>query len=306
MLVPRDVVTDPVLGNVSISYRNADYIADKVFPVVTVGKQSGKYYIFDKSSLSVAESLRAAGSPSNEVEHAYGTATFYAEDHALKEFIPDEVVDQTDAGLDPLVDATENVTERLLIGKEVELATMLTDTTQVTQNVTLAGVTQWSDYVNSDPLIDVRNARIAIRGQIFRTPNTLILGQQVFDILVDHPDIIDRLKYSQLGVVTEELLARLFQVETVLIGSAGKNSGTEGAVDTLSYVWGKNAVLLYVAPRAGLRQVSAGYTFQYGAPRVKRWRDEDREGTYVRVGGYYYDLVLTAVGAAYLIKNAVA
>lgn len=306
MLSPRDVITDPVLGNVSIAYSNDTYIADRIFPVVQVGKQSGKYYLFDKTSLALSDSLRAAGSPSNEVEHAYSTDTYFAEDHALKEFVPDEVQDQTDPGIDVLSDATENVTERILVGKENELATMLTDTAQVTQNTTLSGTAQWSDYANSDPIGDVRTGRSTIQGQMFRKANTLLLGQQVFDVLVDHPDIVERVKYSALGVITEELLARVFQVEQVIVGGAGKNTGTEGAADALSYVWGKNAILLYVPTRAGMRQPAAGYTFTYGAPRVKRWRDEDREGTYVRVGGYYYDQKITAVGGIYLIKNAVA
>ena len=114
------------------------------------------------------------------------------------------------------------------------------------------------------------------------------------------------MKYSALGVITADLLARVFQLEKVLIGEAGKNTAVDGQTDSLSYVWGKHAVIAYVAPKMGIKTLTAGLTFVYGTRTVKRWRDEDREGTYVRVGGDNYIQKIVAVGALYLVKNAVA
>jgi len=306
MLVQQDVVIDPALSNVSVKYTNGAFIADSVFPVVKVSKQTGKYYIYDKSNLKIDASLRAAGSPSNEVDFGLSTASFITDDHALKGFVADEIQDQAEASLNPIVDETEMLTEKLQLDREQNLATILTDTGLVTQNTTLSGTSQWSDYNNSDPIGDIRKARSDIQSATFNKPNTLILGQQVFDVLVDHPDIIDRVKYSALGVITADLLARVFQLEKVLIGEAGKNTAVDGQTDSLSYVWGKHAVIAYVAPKMGIKTLTAGLTFVYGTRTVKRWRDEDREGTYVRVGGDNYIQKIVAVGALYLVKNAVA
>lgn len=306
MLVQQDVVIDPALSNVSVRYTNGSFIADQIFPVVKVSKQTGKYYIYDQSNLRADATLRAAGSPSNEVDFGLSTASFIAEDHALKGFVADEIQDQAEASLNPLADEAELLTDKLQLDREVNLAAILTATASVTQNTTLSGTSQWSDYNNSDPIGDVRTARTTIQAATFRRANTLILGQQVFDVLVDHPDIIERVKYSALGVISEELLARVFQLEKVFVGSAGKNTAVEGQTDSLSYVWGKNAVVAYVAPKMGIKTLTAGLTFEYGTRSVKRWRDEDREGTYVRVGGDNYIQKIVAVGALYLIKNAVA
>lgn len=306
MLVQQDVVIDPALSNVSIKYSNDTFIADMIFPVVPVAKQTGKYYIYDKSNLRIDKTLRASGSGANEIDFGLTTASFSCDDHALKSFVADEVQEQAEAALNPLIDETETITEKLMLDRESALATMLADIAQMTENTTLSGTTQWSDYSNSDPIGDIRTARTNIHSKTFKKPNTLILGKQVFDMLVEHPQIIERIKYSQLGVVTAELLARVLQVEKVLVGEAGSNTAAEGQTDSLSYVWGKHAVVAYIAPRVGLKTLTLGLTFTYSQRQVKRWRDEDREGTYVRIGKDNYDQKIVAVTAGYLIKNAVA
>jgi len=304
-LTQRDVVVDPVLSNVSIRYSNEDFVWNRVMPVFPVGKQSGKYYKYDKANLRAVDTERAGGSPANEVEYGLSTDSVFANDHALKEFVDDQVRDQADQALNPLIDATEDVTERLQIGTEKALATTMADTTTITQNTTLSGTDQWSDFSNSDPIGDVRTGMQTVRKAIGRKPNTLLLGQEVFDKLQDHTDIIERIKYSQLAATTEELLARIFNVERVIVASSIENTAHEGAADSLGYIWGKHAWILYVAPQRRLKTITFGWTFTWKDRVTKRWRDEDREGTYVRVN-WNYDQKIVAAEAAYLIKNAVA
>ena len=305
MLTPRDVVVDPVLSNVSVAYKNEEYIAEQVFPVFTVGKQGGKYYKYDKSALRRNKTNRAAGSPANEVEYGLTTDSFYCEDHALKEAIPFEVIEQADAALNPEMDATESVTEMLLIDKEVALATSLTNTSIVTQNVTLSGTDQWSDFDNSDPFDDIRTGINTVQTAIGRRPNTIILGQQTFNKLIDHPDIVDRIKYTSGTGITADMLARLFDVKRVLIGSAVQNTAVEGQADSLAYIWGKHAIICYVADAPKLKQVTLGYHFTYKTREAEKWDDGDAKARYVRVHDNYVQ-EFVAAEAAYLIKNAIA
>lgn len=307
VLTTSDVYVDPALSQVSIKYTNDTFIADVVCPMIKVAKMTGKYFVYDKSNLRIDRTQRALGSPANEVDFGVDpTGTYICSDHALKEFTPDQIQDQADAALNPLVDSVENITEKLLLDREQNAANLLTSTSNLTQNVTLAGTAQWSDYTNSDPIGDVRTARTTIHQNTFKKPNTLILGKQVYDILIEHPAIIERIKYSQLGVVTPELLARVFQVEKILVGEAGSNTAKEGQTDALSYVWGKNAVVAYIAPQIRLKMLTLAATFVYGVRTAKRWRDEDREGTYVRIGNDNYVQQIIAAAAGYLIAAATA
>lgn len=307
MLVQQDVVVDPALSNVSVKYTNDTFIADLLAPILKVAKQTGKYYIYDKSNLRVDKTLRAGGSPANEVD--YGMAprgVLSCDDHALKGFVDDLVQDQADAALNPLIDETEIITEKLFLDREVNASKLLFSTSNITQNTTLASTAQWSDFSNSDPIGDIRTARTTIHAATFKKPNTLALGKQVFDMLCDHPQLVERIKYSQLGIVTEDLMARVFQLEKILVGEAGQNTAAEGQTDSLSYVWGKGALVAYVSPVIRLKVLTLALTFTYSTRTVKRWRDEDREGTYVRVGNDNYQQAIIAVGCGYYIASAIA
>lgn len=300
------VIVDPVLANVSVKYKNEEYISDVIAPVQTVTKKTGIYFKYDKSNFRIVDSLRAPGSPSNEVGYNLSKETFETKNHALKQFVEDELVEQSDAPLTPETDATENVTDRLILEREKALADWMSNTANITQNTTLSGTSQWSDYTNSNPFGNVATARSVVRAAIGVEPNTLVLGYDTFSTLCDHPDIVDRVKYSQFGVVGEPELARAFKVRQILIGKALYNTATEGQTDALSNVWGKHAWLVYISPNArAIKQVTFAWTFELKARNVKKWRDEDREGMYVRVGMDYTQKIVAAE-AAYFIKNAVA
>jgi hypothetical protein len=169
----------------------------------------------------------------------------------------------------------------------------------------LSGTSQWSDYTNSDPFTNIRTAISTVQAAIGRRPNTLVFGQATWNKLVDHPDIVERIKYSMAGAVTAELVARLFDVEQVLIGSAVYNSADEGATDSLGYIWGKHAWACYITPKPALKQITLGYHMSYKTREAEKWDDGDAKARYVRVHDNYV-AEFVAVEAAYLIKNAVA
>jgi hypothetical protein len=302
----QDIRYDPILSNVSVAYKNEEYIAERILPVVKVAHPTGKYFVYDTSKFRKEQSLRGMGSSTNEVDYGISQSTaFVIKEHALKEIVPDELVEQSPAPLGPEIDATENVTEKLLVEKEYDLATYMQSTSNLTNYVTLSGTDQWSDYVNSDPIDDIRTGKAAVHAKIFKEPNTLVLGKQVYDKLVDHPDIIDRIKYSALGVATTDLLARIFDVSNVIIAGAGYESANEGQSSSMAYIWGKYAWLLYVTPRPAIRAISFGYHFVDKVKAVDKWYDKDKKGTFVRVTDRYTREIVS-VDCAYLLTAVVA
>jgi len=123
----------------------------------------------------------------------------------------------------------------------------------------------WSDPT-STPIEDIRAAKTAVKLSGGFMPNTLVLGQQVLDSLMDHPDLVDRVKYgTQSGVSVVDLseLRALFKIERILIMGAIRNTAVEGAAETNAFIGGKKAFLCYSAPRPGLMVPTAGYTFSW-------------------------------------------
>jgi hypothetical protein len=106
--------------------------------------------------------------------------------------------------------------------------------------------------------------------------------------------------------MTTELLAALIGIENVLIGDASYNTANDGQTDSMGYIWGKNAILMYVTDAPGIRTVTLGYHFTLQDGRyVDRWVEQWNKSNFVRFNDYY-DREFVAVEAGYLIKNAVA
>ncbi len=79
-----------------------------------------------------------------------------------------------------------------------------------------------------------------------------------------------------------------------------------GQADTLSYVYGKLALLFYVPKSPGLRTPSFGYTFVWKTGyQVKRYREEGTDADIIKVKKWY-DLKIVESNAAYLWLAAVA
>lgn len=301
---------DPMLTNVAISYSNDRFIADQVFPILPVKKQSAKHFIYDRGRFRINDTERGAGSNSNEVTLTLTVGTaYFADDHVLRQFVTDEDRDNAITPTDPYIDATENVRDMLLVDREKKLADFVTDTNNLSENITLSDTDQWSDYNNSDPFDDIEIGKQSVHTKIGVDPNVIILGKQVWDKLKHHPDLLERVKYSQKGVITTDLFASLIGIEKVLVGGAYYTSSDEGDVEATSYIWGKNVILAFVAARIAPKLMTLGLTYTWKTMQVERLRgsdEEDRKGTYVRAGNDYYDQKLVAAGAGYLLKTVVA
>jgi hypothetical protein len=310
---------DVALTNVSVGYQNNALVGDRLFPSVPVVKQSNKYYIFGRETWSVHLDIRAPGTQANEIPgYQVSTDTYFANEHALQIPVTDEERQNADAPFDPDRDGAELVTEKVLLGREVAIKTLVTTAANYPAGGTLTrtGTAQWNDYVNSNPIGDLRDGIRWVNSQIFRNPNVLVLPYQVMSQLEDHPDFIERIKYSERGIMTSEIIAAVLGIETVIIPSSGQNTANPGQAVSLSYVWGKDVLLAYVPPRAGLRIPAFGYEYTWNYPGgqnqvVDRWRENPRKSDLIRMQRRY-DLKLPAQDAngktiaAYLIKTAVA
>jgi hypothetical protein len=244
--------------------------------------------------------------------------TYYAQEHALQIPVTDEERENVDSPLAPDRDATGIVTQKIMLGREVAIKNLVTTAANYGSglSVTLSGTSQWSDYANSDPIGVLRTAKAAIHARIFVEPNVAVIPYQVMTVLEDHPDFIERIKYSERGIVTSELIASIIGVNRIVVPGAGINNAAIGQPVSLGYLWGKDVVLAYVPPSPGLRVPAFGYEFNWHGQVVDRWREPPRKSDLIRCTRAY-DLKLVAQGdpgtadagkaiAGYVIKAAVA
>jgi hypothetical protein len=303
-----DVYVDRQLTDISVRYSNPSYLADTLFPIISVPERTGIYFVYGKENLKVEDDLRTKGSRANRVEMSLTKATFGPlKEHSLESPIDWEIRDAAQDPIDVSTDVTILVSDKLLLRKEVDLAAYLSSTSNVTQYVTLSGTDQFSDYVNSDPFAKIEIGRLAIQKNALKVANTIFMGLDVWAVLKNHPDFLERAKYTRLGVVTTDLLKDLFPgIENIYVGEAMYNTAAEGQTASLSAVWGKNLWIAYVTPQPGLRTVSLGYTLTWGDQRkVEMWSEQEFKQDMVRVTDYYQQLIV-AVECIYGIFAVVA
>lgn len=297
---------DQYLTNFSRRISNEGFIAEQCCTVVPVRKDSDLFATYSNDHLRVVNDKRAPGSPPNEVDYETGSDTYRLVEHTLRDSVPDEERDNADAPFAPYEDAVIGLQERIRIRLEKEAASLFFGASNWSFTETLSGSDQW-DNEGSDPFSVIEDAKSSVLSRALRKPNVIIVGQEVFGKLVNHPKIVERVKYTSSNSITPEMLARLFDVEQFLVGSAVENAAKEGQEDNLTYIWGKHCFVGYRAPRPSLRRVTAVSLFRNrNFPRVERYRHPDpgAKATYVSYGDKW-DIRKVADGAGFLIINAV-
>jgi len=273
MPTKSQVHIDRALTNISVAYiQSADsFVAHQVFPVVGVQKQSDRYFKYNRDDWfrDEAEERGPATESAGGDYDIDNTPNYFCKKYAYHKDVTDEDRTNTDTPLNADQDATEFVTGKLLLKKEVQWAnTYFKAGVWGTDVIGVAGVPgpgevkQWNDPA-STPIQDFSKYKTDMAGLTGQRPNILVLGAQVYEALKNHNDILDRIRYTQKGIVTAELLATLFDVERVVIAWAVKNSAAKGAAESNSFILGKGALLAYSAPRPALKTATAGYTFAW-------------------------------------------
>ncbi len=307
----QDVHIDAALTNVSVAYRNNEYIADAIAPSIPVRKQSDKYYIYDaeREGMRAVEDLRAPGTEAPEVNFALSTDSYYCDDHALSSAVPDEERENADPIIQPEIDRTEFLTERILLNREIALEKLLRTTVGMGE-LEVDPTDQWQAG-GSDPLGALQAARLGVFSSSQRRANTVVLPYRVFEVLRNHPAVTDRIKYTTAGVVNEQLLAQLLDVDRVLVPRSFKNTAAKGQTANVVPVWGNNCYLLHVPPRPAPKQVALAYTFVWSGAAgsmngllVEKWREPRRKADMIRVQKYY-DHKVIAAGAGYRLVDVI-
>ena len=297
-------VEDPVLTKVAQGYTNAQFIGTQIFPVVPTAKEGGKIPQFGKESFKIYNTLRSIRSKRSRVDLGYGAIEYALAEHSVEIPVDDREKEEATKPIQPEINATKAAMDIILLGHEHLAGTLAQDedTYEADHVVTLAGGDQWSDHDNSDPINDIEEGKEKIRESIARRPNLLVLGAKVYAALKHHPKLVGRIKYSQKGVVTPQLMATLFDVDEVLIGEA-VYADDDGKFHD---IWGKNAMLFWVPKAVALGTPAFGYTLRKeGRPKVFKYRDESVNSDIV-VAEDIYTVKVTGPLAGYLIKNAVA
>lgn len=269
---------DRALTNISVAYMQGAnaFIADKVFPIVNVIKQSDIYFKYSKADMfrnEVQERGRAAESVGGNFNISEADP-YYCRKYAYHyDITPEEKVNY-DKPLDIDRDATQWLAEKMLLKREMDFASRFFGTGIWSTNIAgVAGVPvagevkKWSDPA-SDPVADINAQMLAMAENSGKKPNFMIMSPDVFYALKNHDAIMDRIKYTQKGVITLDLIAALFEIDNIyvpwgIVNAAGQTPGYSEDVIDMSFIYKGKALMGYKASRPSLKEPTAGYIFAW-------------------------------------------
>jgi hypothetical protein len=330
-----DLHVNVPLTSVSVAYLQAaeDYIATKVFPKVPVQKQSDLYWKYSKIDWRRTDvERRAPSTESTGVGWNVNTDSYFAHVYAVHKDIDDQLRANADSNFNLDSDSTKFITNQLLLKRDIDwcdsffkTGVWTTEYSGVASSPTSSQFVQWNN-AGSDPINDVAKWVIGFRQLTGYAPNIMVLGANVMQELKNHPDIIDRIKYTQRGIVTEDLIAMLFGVPKIVVAYATStdpattqpynyaNTTQDNTVANFKFIANSKAAALYYTPDSpSLMTPSAGYSFTWNGYsagnsegiKIKSFRMEHIASDRIEAE-MTYDMKVVAADMGIYLADAVA
>lgn len=313
-----DLHVDKLLTNMSIAYINGMYIATEVFPTVQVQLRSDIVPKYRKSDWFRNEAVRLGPTEAPPVGgyEVDTTQTYYCHEYGIGHLVPDQTRANTDRPFDPDRDGMAWLMDRMLMAQERYFIDNFWKTSVfATDKVGATDFTKWDNYGTSTPVVDLRTWKRNMRHEIARDPNMFVMGDETWDILADHPILLDRIKYgsnvASPAVVNKNLVAQLLELEQILVGYSIFTADPEGTAEasvTYAANWGDHGLLLFRPPAPSLRTPAAGYTFAwqtaFGGPQyIRRRREPIGEKADLLEMFSFWDTQITAEDAGLFISD---
>lgn len=271
-----------VLTDWAIQYADnaADYKADLLAPNVPSRKREAKFYTYDKAPWFRDEMLkRGEGADVPMAGYTLSTTLFEVDVWSLGKPIDDQTRDNEDDILDSDEDAAQFLMQKERIRREISFAAAALApskwATDVTGNTSASNygantVKQWDQSSGTTPLADIAHYRSVVKMATGLWPNVLVLGQEVWDVLKYHAEILDAIKggatSERPAKATLRAVAEVMELEEIVVMDAVKNTAALPAAMTGAFIAGKHGLLMHRNMQAGRKGATAIKTITWQRP----------------------------------------
>lgn len=294
------VHVDRPLTNMSLAIfqEESKFLADQVFPMIPVSKQSDRYRTYAEEHFNRdGMRKRAPGTETQGVGYSTSTSPYFCDVWGLHHDIDEQTEENADEEVDLDFEATTLLSYQALINRERQWALKFFVAGAWTNE---SSPTNWLGGPTStgDPIGDIEVASLAMLARTGYRPNTMVMGAAVWSQVKQHQDILDRVNRGQTVGASEVMrstLAGLTEIPRILVAEAIFNSAAEGAANSPGFIYDDHVLLLYVAPSPGRYTPSAGYTFAWrglsgssvAGTRMSRFEDPKTRSRRIEIESAY-------------------
>jgi hypothetical protein len=233
-------------------YAHQARVMTALFPLAGVPNRKGTVIKFGRDSFRLSQTKRAPGTQLRVRKFTHGSDSYVLDDHGEQLIIPMEEIEEgaVRPGTSIVQDHMDQFLETQTLRHEYDAAQIATTAANYASGhfPTTAGADQW-DAADASPTEQIRAYKETISGKIGREPNTLVLGVDAYVAATENGRIRDQLKYTSKESITPEILAAVFDLDTVVVARSVYDDadGTSAKVFTADA-----AVLAYVDPGTNL------------------------------------------------------
>ncbi len=303
---------NPIMTGIATKFMEdaRSFIGRRIFPVFYSGLQSASYYVFNRVNMLdfPVDIGRAPGAAYSQSQMKISGDAFSCKDYGHAVPIDDAERKKYATFFDADSSATRRAMNVVMKNHEIRVRDKIYN-----GGVPNSGLlVKWDDYANSNPAVDVDAAKEAVRKQIGLEVNMITVNRDVFNKLKRHPKLIELIKYTQTGILTEDLLAAVFGVPAGNFVVAGtlQNNAAEGQTEDPNNIWSKHMILAHVEEAQDLQAPNFGRTFNWSAMTgnaevaVDSYRIPDRYSDF-HAAKHFVDEKLVGPEAGYILTDVI-
>lgn len=299
---------DATIANMSVQYRNEEYIGLRLMPVITQENKSGTYFVYDKRArLAYPDDAIGPRGSLNEIVESRAPKTFRVNAYGYKEFVDQSEMSNADKPLNDMLDATVGLLEALAFREEKRIATILTAAASYSGNTAALGSGVRWDVAGGNPIADILNARNALWSG--RGPGKVVafMSLAVWTAIQQNAKMQDTFKYTRDGLLQPAQWANYFGIDELLIGGARQDNANEGQSASYGRIWGDVFGLVRVATAPSVRNASFGNTMRFGGIDTAQVFDAitGAKGGWLAKATVEEDHVIVAPDTGYLLTTVI-
>lgn len=297
----------------------AGFIAPRVLPIMEVDSASGNFgKIKVEDLLQERETRRSPRAGYSRGNFQFDDATYATREHGAEEPVDDNEARMYREYFDLEQVCTSRAYGAVLRNAEKRVADAVFNTTTWTGSALTTAITnEWDSNhtTTAVPIDDVEAAVNKVYDGSGLWPNALIINRKVFRNLRNLDQIIERIQSAGAGNatkasdITAEMLARVFDLEFVIVAGSSRNGANEGQSASIGQIWSSEyAMVARIATSNDMRDACIGRTFHWSADgssvggTVETYRDEVVRGDIVRVRHQVAEVILYPE-AGHLLSN---
>jgi hypothetical protein len=310
-VLPGTLHNNATLSSLSVQYKNAEMIGERLMPVVTVPHKSDDFYVYSKRDrLSGPDDKIGSRAKANELTENRSTDTYSCKDYALANHVDNDQLRDQDAPLDEMVDLVEAINDVMALKREQRIAAVLTAAGSFSGNTqALAGADQFDNASNVSIVSKMHTAVESLwsgagPGELYG-----YCSLEVWNAIARNATIRGLFQYTREGLAQTQQVAGYFGLKDILVSSARQDTANIGQTASYSRIWGKVFGIVRVAKTPTTRNASFGYTFRLkGDPKTDFWYDPSvgKSGGWYARCGTSEDHKVVAADTGYLFTAAIA